>query len=214
MTTASFAELLPDVLPFVAACPEPTALIHIRAAANIFFTKTLAWEYHEENVLAALGGEAYLIPIPDETEVAKVLEVYIDGAVVNPLSKLRSRATATDWRTEVSSPRTYIVPGRGILRLIPNNEIEATISTNVAVAPTRLAESMDMDLMDRYRDAIVIGALSRIMSIPGQMFTDPTGAKGAGVAFANVIGEAKIELTVGDTTAPERVMFNPTVRRR
>lgn len=216
MATAEFEELLPDVLPFAAACPQPTALVHIRRAANIFFSRVLEWEYTEEwEQPATASGVAIAVPVPTDTEVAKTLEVYFGGIALHPATKLRMRGQYNDPRAAgASAPHAFATPTPSSIQLVPGSAEARSLRVVAAIAPTNAAAGMDAELMDRHRDAIAAGALGRILMLPGQMFSDPALGASFASAFSKMIGAATIEANLGHATAGERIQFQPTCRGR
>lgn len=162
--------LVPEVRADVAGCPKQTVLAAIRRAHAEFCDRSGIWRTTLESpvyfVRGVREGQAQL---PPETSIARIVWLRRQGA---PLE-----------------PHEYSPSGRDIiLRQPPQQDFEA--QARVVLRPDPHATRMDDALYARWSEAILHGALWRLMSRAGQQWTNAEGALYHKAQFDREIGRA------------------------
>lgn len=169
--SAFFSRLLPQVV----GCPEPLAQQALVDAAIHFCDATQAVVVNLDPVAAKAGQAQYELDVPSQSRLSQVHRVWFDdrqlGAV--PLSEVNVIESVTGtptyfYCTDVDEVLT--------LNLYPTPEKSGTINLRVGLKPARTATSLHASLLERWSDYIVDGALSRLMAMPEQPFTNETRA--------------------------------------
>ena len=209
MTTALFSTLLPDVFVSTADCPQPLALHYLRLAAVDLCVRSDLWT--EALVLGSVSSAtlpATITPSSAKTVMARVITVYFGTQRMAPWSVADSNNVDKDWREDIGPPGAFIVESGNQLRLVPEPLDAGVLKATISLAPTWDADEMDADILTRYREGIVAGAVARLCSIPGKAFTDPATAALNAAAFNNAVARAKVVAGQGYSRANSRVLFN------
>jgi hypothetical protein len=103
-------------------------------------------------------------------------------------------------------PRWYAYKPEGMFNLHPLPDIVYDlIIRNVIVSPKEGAERVPRDLLKKYNTVIQAGALSYLLRIPGQPWTDKVEARDRMQEYKNGITDAKIEAQRAFNTGAQRV---------
>ena len=78
---------------------------------------------------------------------------------------------ARDWRNQTGRPE-YVLGGATSLRLVPEPDEAGTLTMIVALKPSASAAGIDERLFNEYREAIIHGALARLMLSPRKPYTN------------------------------------------
>lgn len=199
--TTTIASIIPRVTMVVPGVPYPTAELAIRDSAIEFCRETLFLRAQVDPCDVTAGEYEYdLSSDVMSARVVRLFDVWLDGSRLAPLSVFDLGRTESDWTSKTGQPIGYTMIGESKIRLYPIPEAAATLTAYGALAPDRRATSIDDALVDRWLDALVFGALSRVLFAPGQQHNDPAAAQAYRYAFKEQIQLAKIEVAVGQTT--------------
>lgn len=195
------------IKPFVATCPEPT-IDQALLDASIRFCEDskVIHEVGEAFTTVATVG-AYEVESPTDQRVTSIRQVWCDGIPIAPLMGDTSPAALTTTGTPTNYYGTR-VGSEFLLQLYPIPDKACSITVDAAFCPTRSATQVEDDLFDLWAEAIINGALARIMSIPDQPYSNPERASGAAMSFNGLSARAKRE------AAFNRVEGSTTVRPR
>ena len=173
----TFDDFLSFVEPHVNACPTPVVLHHIKQAAIEFCERTGVWRERLDTLVADGVSARYALPLDDQTEVSKLLEVVVgspDGMperydVVSPLD-------GRDAQRLQTSDRIAWTDDRHDLFLHPIPEINKEIEVYVTLKPSQASFSFPDYIFHHHVDHIAAGALSRLFRMPRTDWYDPAAA--------------------------------------
>lgn len=172
----SFDTLLAEIGLYVAGCPDITVTTEIRNAVIALCADGLAWQIDGDVETHPADEPLYDLPLPSLSKLAEVIDVYIDGVLVNPTPPDQLYLKFQNWHTATNAPMTYFVDASS-LRLVPTPNKDVTIQTRIAVKPSRTATGVEDFLYEKYWEEIIKpGALYRLQIIPRQPWSDPVQA--------------------------------------
>jgi hypothetical protein len=188
------------VLPEVPGCPIPAANIAIRQSAVAFCEQSLAYKTSHNPIAVVSGTAEYDFQPQDQTVVHAITYAKFND------DELQSRVgeygiSNPDWRSEEGTPK-YIFGGMTSLTLIPAPDVDGTLTMIVALKPSPDATGIDGNIFNEYREAIVHGALSRLMMSPKKPYSNQTLAQWHGQQFTIMTGQAGMRAARSYTRAP------------
>ena len=185
----TFDDLLPFIWPNCLACPRDTVIHHARLAAIEFFESTLVWEVDFDTLLADGYSTDYALPLNDQCEVAKLIEVNVkSGADARPVETelLSARPGRKALRHGTIGLRAW-TEDRRTLRLSSAPIADAEIDVVAALKPSLNAYTMPNEVLAHHAEAIAHGALERIFLMSRVDWRDPGAAADARVRFNSAI---------------------------
>ena len=211
MARRNFEDLLPRVLPYTPGCSDYQAIDAIRRAAREFFRDTLLWEHCVE-VWLFPNVATYRIKVPTSVEIGHIQSVAYNGVPMPPFSQPELDKRRSGWRNRTAqSPLRWSHPSLGNIEFTPKpTEAEkSAINVYVRVYPAADAEYMDADLLNRWEEAIVDGALAELLAMPGQRFSNPDQAMYRQNRFNNKLSQGKAEYRKSGTNVDLTVIQRP-----
>jgi hypothetical protein len=191
---------LPRILPFAPGVAEPTAFAAIIKAAQAFCERTRLWRDRDQfnvtpsscNVVCAPVGAALF-----EIESAR-----FNGCLLEPISLSDLDAKHPNWRQMSAGEGRWITQTEpGSVLLVPT--CTGTLDLSTLLRPTDEAEQLP-DLFSEYTQVIADGALSDILMLPAQSFSNPQSAQFYSMRFDNRIDELSNRTIKGQQRAPVR----------
>lgn len=175
MRWVSLEKFLPYVLPYAEKCPAFVARRAIRDTiidlASRTHTSTTACEFSSLE-----GVHEYTFDMPHGVMIDMFNSVMYNGRPLLPTNRdqLGQIYQDKDWRTVQGDPEYYLhTDTAGELTLVPAPQKGGDrIYCEFNFSFTRDATEFPSEYYDRYVEVISYGALSRILGIPGQTFTD------------------------------------------
>lgn len=195
-------EFLPNIRPFAPGVPDLVAYEYIRQAAIEFCEKTRLWRYDDVFTLSAENPEAVIAP---------------SGAVIHEIERIDfndqqlTKATPAQldewlplWRagTLDGNPQYFTQTEPNTVALVPLGDGELKVW--VWLKPAQDAEEVPDFMVDQYRQIIADGALTRILMIPGQSFTNAEMAMAFSAAFQEKLGKLFTKGITGQQRARPR----------
>jgi len=196
---ATLESIAPRVMVMVPDAPQPYVEMAILDAATEFCRESLFLrERLDQTTVSAGEGEYIITPESGSGRIIRVFDAWIDGRRLEPLSAYD--LSKSDWTTQ-SAPvvHGYTMLSENVMRLYPIPEAGGELTGWVATAPNRNATSINDVLANRWLDALVFGAVARVMTSP-VVGGDKSGASTYRAMFNNEIQKARIEVNVGQTT--------------
>ncbi len=211
MSQTAYSAFLPEVTVHCNGVPD---LISINALRNatIEFLERSHWL---ESTLAPIDGVAnqatYVIPPPTGTEIVRMQAVFYDNLPLHARSEEQIRKIySLDWRTMSGWPRFYLRDPDDYtqITLAPYPEVsESGALTGIAVLrPTRTSTGVDSSVYEKWLEQIAAGAVARLLSTPGQSYTNPRAAQMFMGKFNSGIADARIDRNKGLERATNRVV--------
>lgn len=171
-------DLLQFVLPYAPGCAEPTAVQHLIMAATTFCERTRCWRHVDTfttnddcHQIMAVPGQALL----HEIQWAKFNEKDLEPVV----PKSDNYHTNTD--DTYSEPRYITQVNPTCISIEPHAEGELTVS--MYLKPAHTADMLPDFMISHYGYDLAHGALSTLLLIPNQPFTNPQMAIAFDVKF-------------------------------
>lgn len=212
MGTVSTTEFLREVVPFCPDVMEIVALNAIRNAAIEFCRETTVHRTAMTAVPAVADQAEYTIPVPDDTELALVLDLYCGSMKLVPttVEELARYHGSTNWQEMAGQPVAYTQIAPGTVRLFPTPDEGATdmVTGLIALMPTRDAVILHDGLYIRYVEDIAMGARSRLHYQPGTSYYDASLAEMCRTRFVAGIAAARASANKGNTRASITVKYN------
>jgi hypothetical protein len=196
MSTVTFDQFFPEVLPYVRDCPEFVAINAIRNACIEFCDKSLYWREVLNPITLVVGQSTYpLDPVSNGATVAQIVSASIGiSSLMSGNEEKLSQTIGADWRSRIG-PVAYFVQDdldNVVLAQVPDGSQSDPLIITAAIRPERTATKVDKELFDRYAEIIGFGARARLHDTPGQPYSDDTAAKKFRMWFESGYGEAKI----------------------
>jgi hypothetical protein len=205
----SYESLLSEVLPMVAGCSDTLAENAIRSAAIEFCERTSAYQSELDAITTISNIYEYDLEPPTGTTVHKILWVTHDGQDLEPLTTTLLEQRVPRWRTDNGLPVYFVQPTASLIWLVPIPSAQVVNSTIIraVLKPTHTSTTCDESIMDEYRDAIVNGALFRLLRIPGKDWSDLQGAQLYSSLFESVVITAERRGRQADEGVARRVVY-------
>lgn len=210
----AIADFLPRVTPYAVGCSDPMAAQAVVDAAIAFCEDSLVLRELIDPFPTVVGEASYELEAPSQQQVARVMEVWVDGYQLEavPYEGLDAlRGSAYSDTPQTGQPRAFYTTRKGselLLHVFPLPDKVQTLRVEAAMRPMRNARMLEDDLYNLWLEHIVAGALARIKSIPDMPFTDIAGAYALSMSATSMARRARIEGSYG------RVKGNLTVRPR
>lgn len=211
---ASYSSLVKEVLPYVPLCPDSLVEQNIRSAAIEFCERSKAYILDMDPFNTTAGVYEYDFDVPTGTEVHQVLYMTEDGNDMDPISPRSLELNYPDWRDRTGNPHVYLQKTSTTFWVVPVPSGSRQIIASVALKPTRTSNNLDTNITNQYRDAIIYGALYRLLRIPNREWTDVGAAREYLVQFNNEITQAELRARGGDLGVKRTVKYKGIGRPR
>lgn len=189
--------LTPGVVVGLVGVPEPIALHAIRQACSEFCSDTGAVVF-SETVSVPAGATEFTLTLPAGLRVARIVEVRADGALLPLVTAL---GVGTAKSTDVTG---YTATSRGVVTLygFPDG---GGVRVLAALTPTNDATSVPTELVERYIDALELGARARLRGQSGTAWYDPKDFAMLADRFRLAKARARVEVSRHFATGVSRV---------
>lgn len=181
----AWAAFYPLVLPWVPGCPEPAVDLALRNAAREFCMATRRWQ---EQAAAQTGDgttQQFALVLPTGAELVRVERCTVAGEDMDVLSASDMPA---DWQESdpddgaLTDKAVVLADNTGLL-LYPTPADGDAIVIYQALKPTVTAAEVGDVIYDEHAEDVAHGALSRLMRLPGQSWTNFEAAAGYRTLF-------------------------------
>ena len=202
------SDFFPRMLPYLPGCSEPLAAQAVLDAAIAFCEDTQAVREQLDSFTTSAGVGAYELDTPSQQQVARVFDVVVDG---RPMAAIAAEDVGPASEA-IGSPMAFYTTRYGsefLLHLFPTPDGAYNVQVRAALRPTRNATQLEDDLFNLWSDAVLAGAMARVMAIPGQPFSDPAGSAGYSMAATRATNKARVEGNFGRVRAGMRVRGRP-----
>lgn len=202
---SDFYDLLSSDVP---GCPFGAQLYALRRAAIDFCEQSKAWKYTHPDIAVVVGTNSYPFAPPPGAIVHTVDYAEFNGCEIS--TKIAAdQVRLKDWRHDTGVPQ-YILGGPASFTVVPNPDTAGTLSMTVILKPSILADGIDDNVSTEYREAIVHGACSILMSSPKKQYTDLALGAWHRQQFQIMAGRAGVRIDQNFTRAP----LETTIMRR
>ena len=211
---AAYSSLVKEVLPYVPLCPDSLVEQNIRSAAIEFCERSKAYILDMDPFNTTAGVYEYDFDVPTGTEVHQVLYMTEDGNDMDPISPRSLELNYPDWRDRTGNPHVYLQKTSTTFWVVPVPSGSKQIIASVALKPTRTSNNLDTNITNQYRDAIIYGALYRLLRIPNREWTDVGAAREYLAQFNTEITQAELRARGGDLGVKRTVKYKGIGRPR
>jgi hypothetical protein len=193
MNFVNIDKFLPYVLPYAEKCPQLVARRAIRDTIIDIANRTQMTKIRVE-LKSKKGYGTYELQMPYGITVGMMDDVTYDGAPLKAINRpmLRQLYPEADLTRLSGEPKYYYHTNSPlVLTLAPAPQDDGkSIVCEVDVSFTREMNDFPEEYYTRYAELVAEGALSRILSMPAQTFTD----LGMATQWANMYAEGIREL--------------------
>ncbi|SEK64357.1 hypothetical protein [Nitrosovibrio tenuis] len=189
-------------VPDTPGCPFEAMDAALRQAATSFCEQSLAWKYEHPSIPVTIGIASYGVVAPAEAMMHAIIHAEFDGKEIN--SRIREADTWTaGWSRKTGMPE-YIFGAAPSVTLVPVPDVAGTLSMTIALKPSPTAAGIDDFIFNEYREAIVHGALARLMLSPRKPYTNAQLAQYHSQQFLVKTADAGMRVARSYTRAPLR----------
>lgn len=197
-----WSELYDLVMPDLPGCPFAAVNSALRQSTIVFCEQSLAWKEEHPPVAVLPATAEYAFIPPTGAAVHAVTYAQFNGKEISPHTGELHFATRA-WRNQTGTPE-YVLGGATSLRLVPEPDTAGTLAMVVALKPSASAAGIHEVLFNEYREAIVHGALARLMLSPRKPYTNTQLAQYHQQQFAVETAMAGTRAARSYTRAPLR----------
>ena len=211
MANTTYESLLPDVIPMAPGCPDMLIENAIRSSTIELCEKAGVYKKELDVITTTANIYEYDLEPPSGTAVHKINWVTHKGIDLEPLSTSLLETRKPKWREAAyaGTPEYFVKVTQSLFWLVPVPNVTTTSSTyvHVQLKPTHSSTSCDSDVMNDYRDAIVTGAVFRLLRMPSKDWTDYAGAQAYGTFFLKEVEIADNRARNADTAIARSVKY-------
>lgn len=199
---SDFTVFYPRLMQYAPGCAEPAMEDAIRLAVIDFCENTRLWRYSVDVATAAFGPIA--ITTPTDSVIFDIEMSRVDGQRLEPATTFYLDDQFDDWRdsTCTGQPQYVTQLSEDEISIVPWQA--CTISLRVRLKPSIDAETIPDFIALKYQSTIQSGALSRLLMLPGQPFTNPDLAMSFAAQFQRDLDKFSSQQTTGQQRAPAR----------
>ena len=192
---AKFSTLFTDVLSQAQDCPKVVAVNEIRKAAIELCEKSAIWTRNHDAIYTYKNGAEYdLDDTPTDAEVDRLLDAKLDG---RPFAIGGPRDLFDIGTDEIGTPKVCAIVRPQVISLSPVPAGRHALLIRVAYKPSNAATEMDDDIMQKWRDTLVQGALYRLKMMANKPWSDTQTAAVHKTLFDQGLRQAKLKAVTG-----------------
>ena len=176
----NLSTFIPEVLTAATGCPGFVAKRAILNAAIEFARKT--WFIQEDHATISLVEDQadYELTEPTNHKIVGIVHVLVDDEPIDEYSAAERSKIEPDWRDSdntATEPDWYLEDIQGSPKKIwlyplPSADKDDWVKVRLALAPSKSATEIDDRYADEHFDALVAGAIARLLMIPKKEWTD------------------------------------------
>ncbi|WP_328186901.1 hypothetical protein [Marinobacter sp. OP 3.4] len=188
-----WSDLFSRVMPHVPGCPEMMVEDALRDTAIKFCRDSHLWREQIMDLYLSPGIHRYELDLPEQTEVAALI---------------------CAWQRKPGSEHKEAVhPDINVFRMVRFDTLpdpdKGPIELHVVLQPTLDADGMLDAIGLDYDQALIHGALERLVIIPGKDWSNPNMATYHRSKYLESLTDARLAKANGNTEAPLRVSPQP-----
>lgn len=174
----SHTSFLDYVLPHVPGCTNEMALQEIKNTIIDFCEKSLILQTDLDPITTIPNLADYDLEPDGDYLVVKIMKMWFKGVPLDPraLDEIYTPSafnTKSGALVEKSDPRFYYQKDARTFSVypIPNERDVSSITTRVALKPTRSAQTIDDLIFEEYAEIVGHGAVTRLALSPGKPYS-------------------------------------------
>ena len=208
---ANFSTLYPRLQTEALGAPPALMDLKIRDAARQFMKEVPAWREDHANIAIVTDQSDYTLTAPTDSEIVRIIYTSFQGTTQN---KSRSLAPVPeimlrrDYQELEGSPQYFMTPKLGTMTLVPTPNINVSgdlTRINLQLRPSRDASTIDDNVLDRWEEDIMVGAVWLMYDMQDQPWTNKAEARRYKLRFIKSWADARRELDKGYNRVDLRV---------
>lgn len=175
----NLTEWLDEIMPSVSGITVALASRHIIGGVIDFCNMSLVLTEELAPIDVVADTASYsLAPVTANTEIAQVLEVYVNNCWIPVTNWTKVNSDYSNAKVRTGDAIGYIQAREDVLTLFPIPRIAYTdgLKVKVALRPIRTATEIEDAIGARYFDAIADAIFARIYKIPSKPWSDGQAA--------------------------------------
>lgn len=208
---STYAEFLPEVLPFVPDVPEVVAENAVRNACIEFCERTNYLQATLAPFTTVADQAEYTVPVPANTKLVQIMTAYWGERllIAKTQEELAHVFRRVNWMTMTGAPFYITKIEQTKVRLVPLPDAAGIddVTLRVSLAPSRTSTTVDDQIYNEWLETIANGARYRLYSIPKQPFTDQLAANQALKLFRMGVTRARMMVNKSLTRASGSAEF-------
>ncbi|MFW5910503.1 MAG: hypothetical protein ACOCUJ_01525 [Thiohalospira sp.] len=198
-----FLDLEPEIAPEVGGAPSPVVERAVREVARDFCRRTQLWRDEQPPTKTRAERADVYLAIPPEAAVSAILRATVGGRELQPETSRRSHPG--------QQPTHYWLEQGQILRLTPTpQEGGESLEVILALIPSSTAASLPDWIADEAREALVYGALSRLL-VQRTSWGDPEMAQMYRQQYEQEVARHRVAMSRGHSNASTHVQTRPFI---
>lgn len=208
MANKKYADLINEVLPYLAADPsDPVTEQAIRRTVIQFCSESWIWKVFQDPVSVLIGISQYDLEPESGSDVSAVVAVELDGVPLIPKTPVLLNKEIPRWKTVAGTPKYFTQMDTESLYLapLPQSSQNNALSITLALQPTQKSDGFPAWIYNQYADALIQGAVARLMLMSGKPWADPANGLDHRNTFTAEIANARNDAVSALGIAPVRV---------
>ena len=157
-------DFLPQVMPYAPGCAEPVAVQHLRDAAIRLCERTRCWRHID--TFQTTGQEHEILAVPSEANLFEIEWARFNDRLLEPKTPDGEKLFQDN-----GDPRYITQVNPDCVSIEPHGIGDLTIS--MFLKPSQSADQLPSFMMSQFARALGDGALSTLLLLPNQPFTNP-----------------------------------------
>lgn len=203
-----YEEFFAEIQMLVECNTDPVMTAACRKAARDFFEQAQVWKYAAPVIKERTSRSSYELSIPEETEITGVVSIVRGSSYLTAegLENIMSLTGAS------GTPTQYHRQGR-VLMIDKSPTDLKTIQPILILKPSYDSTGIENEhFADRYRDAIVSGAIGYLLAMPHKMWSMPQLSPMHFAKFQDGVTEARREALGYTDGRPQEVEYPYSTR--
>lgn len=210
--TVPYYQWFPEIMPSLFGCPEIVAFNAVRNAVIDWCTESWYWQHTCFPQPGVPTIAEYDPDIPVGTKLLGIIDAWYDGRLLRKDYEFHLKRLYWDqnWMDVTGDPIFYVQLNPDQIRLVPLPNVPSQfqgLEMQVAVAPLQSSTSCMTEIYERFKESIAHGALSRLMLMANQPFSNPQMGVAYGRQFKFDKSEAKALVQRSKQPATVKVQF-------
>jgi hypothetical protein len=198
VASTKYSDLFPYVLTELVGVSSLQAEAHIRAAVIDFCRRSKVWSFEDDPANTVPYGRTYDIVPPSGTAIVELKTIYANGELLD------ASTDVPDVTSDPGVPKAFSQSSPEAYSLWPTPDAAYPVVVTMTLAPSRASATFPAWIAEKYHDAIVAGAKSRLMAMPGQLWTNVQQAMFYRSICDTGVADAQAEASKGFTRATVR----------
>ena len=198
--------LLPEVRPWAPGVSDQAAYKGLRSAAIELCERTRLWKWESTTAVLSSDPATFTATLPTGASLFEVEVAMYDGRELKPRAARDVDVLAPGWRTGglgTGMPEFLTQVEQDSLTIVPQPAADGSLYLCLRLKPSQSAATLP-DFMREYAECLGWGALGRILTVPGQSYSNPDLATYYTARFTAKLDALATKGTKGQQAARKR----------